>query len=408
MIAKSLVLNVATEAKVPGSTIERDYVLGWVLWAIAKEPSFSNWVFKGGTCLKKCYFDTYRFSEDLDFTVKDGGIYSQQEIRQALEKIAGEIERESGIKIPVSDIVVKESHNKRNRKTFQATIRFTGPLGQPKDSRLRIKFDITNDEVLVDGEDMRAVFHPYGDLPSSDWKISCYSINEILGEKSRALYERSGTPRDIFDIVNIYRNFREDISPERANRILIEKFNFKGLPKPSTDLILKNIDNEFLSSAWNSSLAHQLQALPPVEDFLADLRPALAWWIESVPVPQVSPIVSPEPAIPKSRFSTFNSLQRLGIGAIARNVGSYHSDALDLARFAARNHLVLEFSYKGINRVVEPYSLRRPATGNLLLYCFEQRRGPSSSQSIKAFNVAQIMNVKVSATAFTPRYTVEL
>lgn len=27
-----------------------------------------SWVFKGGTCLKKCYFETYRFSEDLDFT----------------------------------------------------------------------------------------------------------------------------------------------------------------------------------------------------------------------------------------------------------------------------------------------------------------------------------------------------
>jgi predicted nucleotidyltransferase component of viral defense system len=26
-------------------------------------------VFKGGTCLKKCFFETYRFSEDLDFTI---------------------------------------------------------------------------------------------------------------------------------------------------------------------------------------------------------------------------------------------------------------------------------------------------------------------------------------------------
>ena len=28
-----------------------------------------TWVFKGGTCLKKCFFETYRFSEDLDFTL---------------------------------------------------------------------------------------------------------------------------------------------------------------------------------------------------------------------------------------------------------------------------------------------------------------------------------------------------
>ncbi len=30
-------------------------------------------MFKGGTCLKKCFVETYRFSEDLDFTVLDGG-----------------------------------------------------------------------------------------------------------------------------------------------------------------------------------------------------------------------------------------------------------------------------------------------------------------------------------------------
>ena len=28
-------------------------------------------VFKGGTCLKKCYFEAHRFSEHLDFTVRE-------------------------------------------------------------------------------------------------------------------------------------------------------------------------------------------------------------------------------------------------------------------------------------------------------------------------------------------------
>ena len=52
--------------------VEKDYVLGWFLWAIGADPMLStSWVFKGGTCLKKCYFETYSFSEDLDFTVRD-------------------------------------------------------------------------------------------------------------------------------------------------------------------------------------------------------------------------------------------------------------------------------------------------------------------------------------------------
>ncbi len=32
-----------------------------------------SWVFKGGTCLKKRFFETYRFSEDLDFTAAYAG-----------------------------------------------------------------------------------------------------------------------------------------------------------------------------------------------------------------------------------------------------------------------------------------------------------------------------------------------
>ena len=50
--------------------IELDYALSWVLAAIGEYPSAKeSLIFKGGTCLKKCYFgEAYRFSEDLDFT----------------------------------------------------------------------------------------------------------------------------------------------------------------------------------------------------------------------------------------------------------------------------------------------------------------------------------------------------
>lgn len=50
--------------------IEQDYALSWVLWGIAKEGTLAkHLVFKGGTCLRKCYFGDYRFSQDLDFSV---------------------------------------------------------------------------------------------------------------------------------------------------------------------------------------------------------------------------------------------------------------------------------------------------------------------------------------------------
>jgi predicted nucleotidyltransferase component of viral defense system len=49
---------------------EKDYILWWILFGIAKHEQLSKAiVFKGGTVLKKVYFEDYRFSEDLDFTL---------------------------------------------------------------------------------------------------------------------------------------------------------------------------------------------------------------------------------------------------------------------------------------------------------------------------------------------------
>jgi hypothetical protein len=47
-------------------TLERDYVLSWVLAGIYRLDALRDaLIFKGGTALKKCYFGRYRFSEDL-------------------------------------------------------------------------------------------------------------------------------------------------------------------------------------------------------------------------------------------------------------------------------------------------------------------------------------------------------
>ena len=79
--------------------VEKDYVLGWVLWGIGSEPLLrETWVFKGGTCLKKCYIETYRFSEDRDFTVLENGPSSQtrQEGVRAGAQTHGDVQYRGG------------------------------------------------------------------------------------------------------------------------------------------------------------------------------------------------------------------------------------------------------------------------------------------------------------------------
>jgi hypothetical protein len=52
--------------------IEQDILIHGLLRVLCKSPTFAgNYLFKGGSCLVKCYFGYYRFSVDLDFTWKD-------------------------------------------------------------------------------------------------------------------------------------------------------------------------------------------------------------------------------------------------------------------------------------------------------------------------------------------------
>jgi predicted nucleotidyltransferase component of viral defense system len=72
MIDKREILGTASTLGLLPSVVEKDCVLGWLLAGINAHPDLAeSWVFKGGTCLKKCYFETYRFSEDLDFTLRN-------------------------------------------------------------------------------------------------------------------------------------------------------------------------------------------------------------------------------------------------------------------------------------------------------------------------------------------------
>ena len=88
MIPKAEILRLATESSLQPNVVEKDYVLGWLLAGIHQHPVLGqSWVFKGGTCLKKCYFETYRFSEDLDFTLREAEHLESQFLGEAFGQV---------------------------------------------------------------------------------------------------------------------------------------------------------------------------------------------------------------------------------------------------------------------------------------------------------------------------------
>lgn len=409
MIPKAQILAIAGSQGLFPTTVEKDYVLGWLLAGIAQHPELSRWAFKGGTCIKKCFFETYRFSEDLDYTVQEEVHLSHDAISAWLGELATWVESEAGIQFPRDRLNVEEYTNPRGRQSFQARLTYVGPLNLPRQSRQRVKFDITQDEWLGDDTELREVFHPYGDLPPAPPRARCYSVNEVLAEKTRALHERQGRARDVYDVVHIGREFRDSITPAKAVDLLKGKFRFKNLPEPSVEGIMARIEFDVVQRDWAQQLRHQLPVLPPVEGFLEELPDAIAWWLEpslaATPLETI-PLVGGEQTAPRQRFP---SLVPVGAGfAGARLAPGLGFDAMERIRFAARNRLCVELRYHGVGRVVEPYSLREPRTGNTLLYVFEPLQGSSPSGSVKALDIAGIERADVTELPFRPRFVVEL
>jgi predicted nucleotidyltransferase component of viral defense system len=368
--------------------VEKDYVLGWLLWGIASEPALADtWVFKGGTCLKKCYFETYHFSEDLDFSVLEGAPDEHDSLRGIFASIAERVYEASGIEIPRDQIRFQAYQTPRGGRATEGRVHYRGPR-RPGGDLPRVKIDLTSDEVLVYDPVRRPVTHPYSDeLPSAAAPL-CYTLPEIFGEKLRALAERC-LPRDLYDMVSIFRRPEARGSAEVVFDVLKEKCRYKEITVPTLASIEASPRRAELESEWQNMLGHQLPELPPIRLYLDGLR-ELFEWLEG------RPAIAP-------------ALQRAPLGAdeiewtppaMIANWGTLVP--LEAIRFAGANRLCIDLGYQGSVRRVEPYSLRRTRDGHLLL--FAVRRDTRAGRS---YRVDRIQSVRITKESFTPVYFVE-
>src|SRR5579862_5906519 len=123
MIDRREILEAASSFSLLPSIVEKDYVLGWMLAGIyAHEELSESWIFKGGTCLKKCYFETYRFSEDLDFTLLRAEHVNAEFLQAAFGEVVAQIYEEAGIEMPADRLRFDIYDNPRGNPSCQGRI----------------------------------------------------------------------------------------------------------------------------------------------------------------------------------------------------------------------------------------------------------------------------------------------
>ncbi len=391
MIDKREILETASSLGLQPSVVEKDYVLGWLLAGIHTHPELTDaWVFKGGTCLKKCYFETYRFSEDLDFTLRDETSLEEGFLRRVLGEVVEWVSDESGLSIPADQLSFDIYENPRGRLSCQGKVGYRGPVSPTSGSGgwPKIKLDLTADEALVLPSVRRSVYHPYTDNPEGGMWINSYAYEEAFGEKIRALGERT-RPRDLYDVINLYRHGDTRPSAVLLLDVLTKKCDYKGIALPSLDSLEPHRSD--LEAMWDNMLGHQLPVLPPVADFWAALPEVFAWIMGGEEVPQ--PL-----AITAGATETTIRTRELPRGIPMRTRGP-----LEVIRFAAANHLCVDLAYDGSTRRIEPYSLRETRDGNFVLYATRSDSGDSRS-----YRIDRIQGVSVTNQSFSPRYLIEL
>ena len=219
--------------------IEKDILLHALLHRLIKNREFGeNYVFKGGSCLVKCYFGYYRFSVDLDFT------YLRQERWENLTKserrreLVSEAEYLSSlIKNASRDLGLEFIADLRNNRfvEFSSGSRLITYKLYHRGELLKIQVNLV--ETLLFKPQRREVNHLLRGINITDeerayfkqfleeyceFEVLAYDLREILCEKVRAILTRRVQKlRDLYDLYMLERRGLriEDYEKEIARKL---------------------------------------------------------------------------------------------------------------------------------------------------------------------------------------------
>ncbi|MFH1054867.1 MAG: nucleotidyl transferase AbiEii/AbiGii toxin family protein [Candidatus Altiarchaeota archaeon] len=248
-ITKELVDYLAgkTGVKEP-ALVEKDIILHLLLKEITADEYFrTHYVFKGGTCLIKCYLGYYRFSEDLDFSYARQDEFegkSEKQIRRQLsEEVNGLAKKLEAISAKLT-LEFKADKKDRDFMEFGGGNKFTTfrvwydsvELKAKKFIKIQVNYvekfkypfktlEARNNLEAVDVKEFKYLYPDAAKELLSRPKVRTYDLREILAEKVRAILTRKGTKaRDFIDVYLIQKE--TGVKPEDLEAVILDKTRF--------------------------------------------------------------------------------------------------------------------------------------------------------------------------------------
>ena len=345
MITKDEIEAKAEEFGLHAANIERDYVFGWLLAGIYETSPLKNiLVLKGGNCFRKAYFPHTRFSNDLDFSCISAIVES--DLASELNRICDFVEARTGITFEKDRNWVREKGNSdKERRIYEARLYFRDFYGNPHTTTISVHLDVTEFDRIFLPIQERFLVHPYSDSGHCKATIRCHQLEELLAAKLKCLLQRRHS-FDLYDYVySVFINRDIEVNREQLLRTFLRKTIFEPSPGVAKGLLL-DLPLETFRGIWHKYIVCPVQSL-------LDFDTAIARFKENIE-------------------AVFAGLRLDYYGQIA----FYPSHLRNMIMEAASNLMLLEITYDGRRRLIEPYSLvfkrRQDGFGQEYFYAYDQ------------------------------------
>jgi predicted nucleotidyltransferase component of viral defense system len=269
--------------------IEKDLTIHRLLKDLCDSRHFAgNYLFKGGSCLVKCYFGYYRFSVDLDFTWQDQKAWLNLGKYELRRRLLEEIRNMGSLlENAAQDIGLDFKNEPKNAKYFEfgggcklvtcklwknseftkIQVNFTDKiLFQPKIVTVKTLLDniqLSKDDTAYFREAL-SFYKPFA--------VQAYDEKEILCEKVRAILTRRAQKlRDFYDL---YMLEKSGYKIEELREQIMAKINACLNYKRYRANLERNIKSFELSPVLEEPFERGLFVVQPPKDFESFLKQA--------------------------------------------------------------------------------------------------------------------------------------
>jgi len=255
MIPLAEINNKAMQYQVPIEAIEKDYVISWILHCLSLSSLKDDFIFYGGTAIKRMYFEDHRFSEDIDL------LFSKRINTDTLLeklKIIEKAYQETNLVLRIKANSIVSSKNR-----LQLLINYDGYdeiSGAPKE--IRLDFSMNMD--LFGDTESTSMIESYSDLIDRKTTLNVMTLNTILAAKLGLLTDITrNEPRDLYDIwFLLNRNDEFELNVALVNKAFKEKYGYV----PLFSILSTKLNNISYNKNWHERLSKQVHALPDLEE----------------------------------------------------------------------------------------------------------------------------------------------